>query len=103
MWTAAERNFILSVHRRLPIHIIVYILLKNREGGLDKWASLKMAIHLIGYLSYLASKKLLVDLNDDTLFYVFPTANRDYHRRLMLYKLADPYSGNGRANAIVVD
>jgi len=101
MWTAAERNFILSVHRRLPIHIIVYILLKNREGGLNKWKHLKTAINIIGYLSYLASKQVIVDLNDDTMFHVY--VNRDKHRRFMLYKLADPYSGKGPANAIVVD
>jgi len=57
MWTAAERTFIQSLLKRdIPLHIIVKILLKNREGGLNKWKHVKMMINIIGYLSYLVTQ-----------------------------------------------
>ena len=72
MWTAAERTFIQSLIKRdIPLPIIVKILLKNREGGLNKWKHLKMMINIIGYLACLRSMESIYGPNGNFLFHVW--------------------------------
>jgi hypothetical protein len=53
MWTLSERTFIQSLlNRQIPIAVIVHILLKNRERGMNKWGEVKFTVNLIRLIAW---------------------------------------------------